>query len=53
VVLANLVASKEVLGGGVKAKSSQVLDMFLKEFPIAYFIFIPYAWENFVLLSPM
>jgi hypothetical protein len=41
VVLANLVASKEVVGGGVKAKSSQVPDMFLKEFPIAFFHFHP------------
>jgi len=42
-------------GGGWRGqpKSSQVPDMFLKEFPIAYFIFIPYAWENIVLLSPI
>jgi hypothetical protein len=46
-------ASKEVVGGGIKVKSSQVPDLFLKEFSIAYFIFIPYAWENVVLLSPI
>jgi len=38
-------------GGVVQANSSQVLDMFPKEFPIALH-FIPYALANVVLLSP-
>ncbi len=40
-------------GAGVKGKSSQVPEMFLKEFPIARHIYpIPYALANVVLISP-